>query len=260
MRRIRRTLKSTRATGISAPEAREHISRPSPLPFFQRERGLVTGRGTLFERLDSGNERRQGKQKAGGTVMKLKGSRTEKNILTAFCGESQARNRYTYFGVAGEEGGVHPDRGHLRGDRQPGEGAREAALLQSSKAATSRSRRHSRRASSARRRRTSSTPRQARTTSRRRCTRASPRSRAKRGSSAVAKVFEAIAVAEKQHEKRYLGLLGNVEAGTVFKKDKAVTWRCRNCGYTAHGRGGARRRARRARIRRRTYEVLAENW
>ena len=52
---------------------------------------------------------------------------------------------------------------------------------------------------------------------------------------AVAVVFEAIAVAEKQHEKRYRGLLANVEAGTVFKKSSSVVWRCRNCGYVHEG-------------------------
>ena len=51
----------------------------------------------------------------------------------------------------------------------------------------------------------------------------------------IASVFEAIAVAEKQHEKRYLALAGNVEAGRVFKRDKKVVWRCRNCGYLHEG-------------------------
>ena len=51
----------------------------------------------------------------------------------------------------------------------------------------------------------------------------------------IASVFEAIAVAEKQHEKRYRGLLANVEAGTVFKKERPVVWRCINCGYLHEG-------------------------
>ena len=51
----------------------------------------------------------------------------------------------------------------------------------------------------------------------------------------IAKTFEAVSVAEKQHETRYLGLLKNVEAGTVFKKEKKVVWRCRNCGYLHEG-------------------------
>jgi rubrerythrin len=51
----------------------------------------------------------------------------------------------------------------------------------------------------------------------------------------VAAIFEAIAVAEKQHEKRYVELAGNIEAARVFKRDQRVTWRCRNCGYLHEG-------------------------
>ena len=55
------------------------------------------------------------------------------------------------------------------------------------------------------------------------------------GLEAVATMLEAIAVAEKQHEKRYLALAANIEAGTVFKRDAPVVWRCRNCGYLHEG-------------------------
>jgi rubrerythrin len=47
----------------------------------------------------------------------------------------------------------------------------------------------------------------------------------------IAQIIESIAVAEKQHEKRYLGLLTKIQAGQVFKKSKKVIWRCLNCGY-----------------------------
>mgnify|MGYP003574365702 FL=1 len=50
-----------------------------------------------------------------------------------------------------------------------------------------------------------------------------------------AEVFEAIAVAEKQHEKAYLALAANIKNGRVFKRDASATWRCRNCGYTHEG-------------------------
>ena len=52
----------------------------------------------------------------------------------------------------------------------------------------------------------------------------------------IAKIFEAIAVTEKQHEKRYLALASNIETGKVFKKDEEVMWRCRNCGYLHYGK------------------------
>ncbi len=51
----------------------------------------------------------------------------------------------------------------------------------------------------------------------------------------IADIFMAIAVAEKQHEKRYLDLLGNIENGRVFKRPETVVWRCRNCGYLHEG-------------------------
>ncbi|MBU0567540.1 rubrerythrin family protein, partial [bacterium] len=51
----------------------------------------------------------------------------------------------------------------------------------------------------------------------------------------IADVFEAIAVAEKEHEQRYLALLKNIKEGMVFKKDSVVKWKCRNCGYVREG-------------------------
>jgi rubrerythrin len=56
------------------------------------------------------------------------------------------------------------------------------------------------------------------------------------GFSDIAAVFRAIAVAEKQHEKRYNDLAANIEAGRVFKRDAEVVWRCRNCGYIHTGK------------------------
>jgi rubrerythrin len=55
------------------------------------------------------------------------------------------------------------------------------------------------------------------------------------GFTQIAAVFESIAVAEKQHEKRFNDLAANIEAGRVFKREKKVVWRCRNCGYLHEG-------------------------
>ena len=55
------------------------------------------------------------------------------------------------------------------------------------------------------------------------------------GFSDIAAVFLAIAVAEKQHEKRYLDLAANIDAGQVFNRETPVVWRCRNCGYLHEG-------------------------
>jgi len=55
------------------------------------------------------------------------------------------------------------------------------------------------------------------------------------GFNEISSVFNSIAVAEKQHEKRYNDLAANIEAGRVFKRDEEVVWRCRNCGYLYMG-------------------------
>ena len=75
----------------------------------------------------------------------------------------------------------------------------------------------------------------------------------------IARVFEAVVVAERQHEKRYLGLLANVEAGAVFKKKRKVVWRCRNCGYLHEGTEAPDSCPACAHPRD-YYELLAENW
>ena len=75
----------------------------------------------------------------------------------------------------------------------------------------------------------------------------------------IATIFESIAVAEKQHEKRYLGLLANVEAGTMFKKDKPVAWRCLNCGYLHEGEEAVKICPACAHAQA-YFELLCENW
>ena len=75
----------------------------------------------------------------------------------------------------------------------------------------------------------------------------------------IADVFLSIAVAEKQHEARYLGLLKNVAAGTVFKKANSTTWRCRNCGYVHTGNEAVEKCPACAHPQAH-FELLAENW
>ena len=75
----------------------------------------------------------------------------------------------------------------------------------------------------------------------------------------IACVFEAIAVAEKQHEKRYLAFLKNIENKEVFKKGEKVVWRCRNCGYVHEGEE-APQKCPACDHPQAHFEVLAENW
>ena len=166
--------------------------------------------------------------------MELKGSRTERNLLTAFAGESQARNRYTYFaGQARKDGYIQiADIFTETADQEKEHAKREFKLLQGSEVEIQ-----------------AAFPAGVIGTTPENLKGAAAGERyewtemypgfanvaREEGFEEIADLFERIAVAEKQHEKRYLGLLANIEAGTVFKKGKPVVWRCRNCGYLHEG-------------------------
>ncbi|HWR67871.1 MAG TPA: rubrerythrin family protein, partial [Desulfomonilia bacterium] len=79
------------------------------------------------------------------------------------------------------------------------------------------------------------------------------------GFEAIAKVWDAISVAERQHEKRYKDLAANIEAGRVFKREKSVVWRCRNCGYLHEG-AEAPASCPACTHPRDHFELLGENW
>jgi len=164
----------------------------------------------------------------------LKGTQTEKNLLTAFAGESQARNRYTYFASQAKKEGyvqisdiftetANQEKEHakrffkfLEGGEVEIAAAFPAGVigttLENLKAA----------AAGEHYEHAEMYPGFAKVAR-------------EEGFNAIAEVFEAISVAEKQHEKRYDDLAANIEAGKVFKKDETVTWRCRNCGYLHEG-------------------------
>ncbi|MGC9363306.1 MAG: rubrerythrin [Fidelibacterota bacterium] len=190
--------------------------------------------------------------------MELKGSQTENNLLTAFAGESQARMRYTYFSSTARKEGyrqiaeifeetANQEKEHakrffkfLKGGDVEITAAFPAGVIGSTldnlKAA----------AMGEHHEWSSMYPDYAKIAR-------------QEGFNQIADVFEAVAVAEKQHEKRYNELAQNIANGTVFKKDKPVVWRCINCGYImeaveapeicpacAHPRAH--------------FELLAENW
>jgi len=160
----------------------------------------------------------------------LKGTQTEQNLLKAFAGESQARNRYTYFASKAKKEGyvqistifeetANQEKEHAKrffkflegGDLEitamfPA-GKIGSTLENLQAAADGEHEEHS-----------MLYPAFARVAS-------------EEGFDDIAKVFTAISVAEKQHEKRYRDLAENLIAGRVFKRDEPVVWRCRNCGY-----------------------------
>jgi len=164
----------------------------------------------------------------------IKGTKTEKNLLGAFAGESQARNRYTYFaGKAKKEGYVQiahileetadQEKEHAKRFFKFLEGG-DVEIQATFPAGVIGSTAENLKAAAAGEHEEweSLYPGFAKTAR-------------EEGFELIAKAFDAICIAEKQHEKRYLGLLKNVEAGTVFKKEKKVVWRCRNCGYLHEG-------------------------
>ena len=153
----------------------------------------------------------------------LKGSKTEKNLMTAFAGESQARNKYTYYAskarkdgyvqianifeeTANNEkehakmwfklvnGGIGSTAEHLR-DAAAGENYEWTDMY-------------------------ASFAKEAR----------------EEGFEEIARQFEGVAAIEKEHEERYLKLLANVEGGLVFSRDEDMIWQCSNCGHVCVGK------------------------
>ncbi len=164
----------------------------------------------------------------------LKGSKTEKNLLTAFAGESQARNRYTFFAEAAKKEGYEQiaaifeetawnERAHaqrefefLKGGEVEIQAAYPAGVVGNTK----------------------TNLKEATAGEHYECTKMYPdfeKVAREEGFTEIAVVFKEIGEVEEQHEKRYLALLKNVSEGKVFKKDRPVKWKCRNCGYVHNG-------------------------
>ena len=166
--------------------------------------------------------------------MSLKGTQTEKNILTAFIGESQARNKYTYFAsVAKNEGYVQISKIFEETANHEKEHAKRlfkfleggmaevtatfpagviGSTLDNLKAA----------AEGEHEEYSEMYPDFAKVAR-------------EEGFVEIAKAMEHILIAEMYHEERYKSLIANIEGGKVFKKDSKVVWRCQNCGYNHTG-------------------------
>lgn len=188
----------------------------------------------------------------------LKGTQTEKNILTGFAGESQARNRYTYYaGQARKEGYVqianifeetaNQEREHAKRLYKLLEGGEvmiDAAFPAGTIGTTLENLKHA--AGGEHYEYSTMYPEFA----------AKAR---EEGFEQIAGIFDAISVAEKQHEKRYLELAENVDSGTVFTKESPVVWRCINCGYLHTGTEAPRVCPACAHPQAH-FELLGENW
>lgn len=188
----------------------------------------------------------------------IKGTRTEKNLLKSFAGESQARNRYTFFASRARKDGFVQiaDIFEETAAQEKEHGERFFKFLEGGTVEI-----------------TASFPAGVIGTTAENLREAAggeyeewhdlypsfAKIAREEGFEPIAYVWDHVCVAEKQHEHRYLGLLKNIEAGTVFKKAESVVWRCRNCGYLHTGTEApgscpacAHPQA--------YFELLAENW
>jgi rubrerythrin len=167
-------------------------------------------------------------------IMEFKGSKTEKNLLAAFAGESQARNRYSYFASAAKKAGheqiaaifldtADNEKEHakiffklLQGGEVEITAAYPAGVIGDTAANLKAA------AAGENLEWTTLYQKFAKTAK-------------QEGFEDVCNAFTQVAKVEKYHESRYLSLLKNVQEGKVFQKDKSVKWHCRNCGYVHQG-------------------------
>lgn len=165
----------------------------------------------------------------------LKGTKTEQNLLKAFAGESQARNRYTYFASVAKKEGYEQisylftetaDNEKEHAKRffkflESGEGVEITAMYPAGKIGT-----------------TVENLKAAAAGENEEWTELYPAfadTAQEEGFPEVAAAFRMIARVEKEHEERYLKLAANIENDEVFKKGATVRWKCRNCGYVHEG-------------------------
>jgi len=153
--------------------------------------------------------------------MDLKGSQTEKNLLAAFAGESQARNKYTYFAsVAKKEGYEQIAAIFLETADNEKE---HASLLAKKLGLVQGTAENLEAAASGENYEWTSMYREFAEVAR------------KEGFEEIAGMFTEIAEVEEEHEKRFRRLLERVRSATVFKRETPIKWHCRNCGYVHEG-------------------------
>jgi rubrerythrin len=166
--------------------------------------------------------------------MDFKGSQTEKNLLAAFAGESQARTRYTFFASAAKKEGFEQISGIFQ-ETSDNEKEHAQLFFEQLKGGTVEIK--------------ASYPAGIVGSTGQNLKAAAEGEKfewgtlypgfadvaEKEGFKEPARVFRSVAKVEAYHEKRYLKLLANVEQGKVFKKDTPIKWKCRNCGFVFEG-------------------------
>jgi rubrerythrin len=188
----------------------------------------------------------------------IKGTGTEKNLLASFAGESQARNRYTYFASAAKKAGYEQiaaifletaenEKEHakrffklLEGGEVEIAAAYPAGVIGDTAA-------NLEAAAGGEHLEWTKLYKEAEDTAR------------QEGFEEIAVQFKEIAEVEEEHEKRYRKLFKNIKDGTVFKKETAVKWHCRNCGYVHEG-DEAPEKCPACEHPQSYYEILCENY
>ena len=188
----------------------------------------------------------------------VKGTQTEKNLLTAFAGESQARMRYTYFASKAKKEGFeqisaifaetadqekeHAERffKFLEGGMLEIQASYPAGVIADTATNLEAA------AGGEHEEWSELYP-------------AFAKVAREEGFEVIADVWDAVCIAEKQHEKRYRDLLKNVKEGLVFKRAQKVMWRCRNCGYLHFGEEAPKVCPACAHAQA-YFELLGENW
>ncbi|MCF6239150.1 MAG: rubrerythrin family protein [Candidatus Marinimicrobia bacterium] len=188
----------------------------------------------------------------------IQGTQTEKNLLISFAGESQARNRYTFFASAAKKEGLvqiaqifeetaNQEKEHAKRFFKFLEGG-ELEITETFPAGVIGTTLDNLKAAAAGEEYewTTMYPGFAKIAR-------------EEGFKAIANAFDAISIAEKQHGKRYADLAANLEAGKVFKRNGKIVWRCINCGYLHEGEEAPK--ACPACLHPQAYfELLGENW
>ena len=194
----------------------------------------------------------------GGKTMELKRSQTEKNLLAAFAGESQARNRYTYFASAARKEGYEQISAFFL---ETAENEKEHAklffnLLKGGEVEITASYPAGPVGDTAANLKAAADGENLEWTA---LYQNFADVAKKEGFTEVSETFSWVAKVEKFHEERYRSLLKNVKEGKTFKKEASVKWHCRNCGYVFEGRE-APEKCPVCEHPRAHFELLAENY
>ena len=154
--------------------------------------------------------------------MELKGSKTEKNLMEAFAGESQARNKYTFFAGEARKEGYQQIAGifELTADQERAHAKRALQFLEG----IGDTRANLQEAASGENYEWTEMYKKFEAEAR------------EEGFTEIAAFFNKVAEVEAEHEKRFRALLANLENKRVFQREEEVRWVCRNCGYIHTGK------------------------